>query len=256
MAGTGDTVGALLKNLVGSDPTRPLLTYYDHRTGERTELSGATLDNWVAKTANLVVDGCGLARGDTAAVWLPPHWQTAAILLGCWTAGLSVAFGAADDTGTGVAFAGTEMIEAAPVELAPGAGERYALGLAPLGMPLAVAPAGWTDYIVEVRGHGDRYSGPHPVASAPAWVRPDRKITTQSEFCAAARRRAGELGMPAGGRVLIDGEAHPGPTEWLLAPLAAGASIVLAVGYGEVHNDGMAALATAERADVTLGPIS
>ena len=42
------------------DPARPLLTWYDDGTGERVELSGATLGNWVAKTANLLVDGCGL----------------------------------------------------------------------------------------------------------------------------------------------------------------------------------------------------
>ena len=49
------------------DPTRPLLTWYDDATGERTELSGATLANWVAKTANLLVDGLGLGPGDRAA---------------------------------------------------------------------------------------------------------------------------------------------------------------------------------------------
>ena len=86
----GDTVDSFFRAVVTADPSRPLLTYYDDGTGERTELSGATLDNWVAKTANLLVDGCGLGPGDRAAVLLPPHWQTAAVLLGCWSAGLSL----------------------------------------------------------------------------------------------------------------------------------------------------------------------
>src|SRR5262245_66226190 len=56
-------VGTLL---AAADPTRPLLTWYDDTTGERTELSGATLGNWVAKTANLLVDGVGAGPGDRA----------------------------------------------------------------------------------------------------------------------------------------------------------------------------------------------
>ena len=36
-----------------------MLTFYDDATGERTELSAATLGNWAAKTANFVVDEVG-----------------------------------------------------------------------------------------------------------------------------------------------------------------------------------------------------
>src|SRR5213078_3410989 len=85
------TVGARFAAIVAVDPTRPLLTWYDDGNGERTELSGATLANWVAKTANLLVDGVGVAPGDRAVVLLPPHWQSAAILLGCLSAGVTVA---------------------------------------------------------------------------------------------------------------------------------------------------------------------
>src|SRR2546430_14952911 len=88
------TVGVRFAAVVAVDPTRPILTWYDDGTGERTELSGATLANWVAKTANLFVDGLGLGPGDHAVVLLPPHWQTAAVLLGAWSAGLTVGFAA------------------------------------------------------------------------------------------------------------------------------------------------------------------
>src|SRR5690348_1300829 len=84
------TVGARFAAIVAVDPTRPLLTWYDDSNGERAELSGATLANWVAKTANLLVEGAGLDPGDRATVLLPPHWQTAAVLLGCWSAGVTV----------------------------------------------------------------------------------------------------------------------------------------------------------------------
>src|SRR5919199_4573025 len=86
-----ETIWQAFAATVGRDRTAPLFTYYDDGSGDRTELSGATLDNWVAKTANLLADGAGLATGDTVAVLLPPHWQTAAVLLGGWAAGAAAA---------------------------------------------------------------------------------------------------------------------------------------------------------------------
>ena len=46
-----------------ADPARPLLTYDDRGTGERVELSATTTANWVAKTANLLVDELDLEAG-------------------------------------------------------------------------------------------------------------------------------------------------------------------------------------------------
>jgi uncharacterized protein (TIGR03089 family) len=74
-------VPALLAGGVAADAGRPLLTYYDDATGERTELSTAALAGWAARTACLLREGCGLGVGSRAAVLLPPHWQTAAVLL-------------------------------------------------------------------------------------------------------------------------------------------------------------------------------
>src|SRR3954467_7607018 len=88
-----ETIIAAFAAAVRRDPAAPLLTFYDDATGDRTELSGATLDNWVAKTANLLVDGEGLGSGDSVAVLPPPHWQTAAVLRGAWSAGLAADLG-------------------------------------------------------------------------------------------------------------------------------------------------------------------
>jgi len=125
-------VAALFAAAVAADPGRPLLTYYDDATGERTELSGTTLDNWVAKTANLLVDGCGLGPGDRAAVLLPAHWQTAAVLLGAWAAGVEVV--AADPD---VVFVAADRLDDAPK-----AADRFVLALAPMALPLRDVPAG------------------------------------------------------------------------------------------------------------------
>src|SRR3954466_15202537 len=139
----GNTVPSLFAAIVAKDPSLPFLTFYDDATGERTELSGATLANWVSKTANLLVDGCGLGPGDVAAVRLPPHWQTAAVLLGAWTAGLSVAHG--EPTGAG---ADGELAWRAGAEAgAAGPADLFVLGLAPMGLPMrGGVPDGFADY--------------------------------------------------------------------------------------------------------------
>ncbi len=64
------TLGRLLEPALRRDPTGPLLTWYDEAGGERVELSATTLDNWVAKTANLLDEellGLPRRRGHPAA---------------------------------------------------------------------------------------------------------------------------------------------------------------------------------------------
>jgi uncharacterized protein (TIGR03089 family) len=211
------TVVRAFTTLTATDGPRPLLTYYDDATGERTELSAASLANWVAKTANLLVDGHGLGPGDLAALRLPAHWQTAAVLLGCWSAGLTVDLG----TAAPPALSGPLSVDVAFVTVdtvdTPAA-ESYALALAPMGLPFRPGPPpGTQDYVVEVRGYGDHFAGapvpPESVALTDG--------TTHADLATAVSR------VPAGGRVLVDGDAHPDPRTWLVAPLMVGASVVL-----------------------------
>ncbi|MBQ1034567.1 TIGR03089 family protein [Micromonospora parva] len=204
-----DNIARVFADAIATDPTRPLLTWYDDATGDRTELSGVTLANWVAKTANLLVDEVGLAPGTPAGVLLPPHWQTAAVLLGCWSAKLSVVDTPGD---VGVLFAAVDQFDEAQ---SWSADERYALGLAPLAAPLRQVPPGFADYVVEVRGHGDHFtpqSGPGP---------------TDAHLLSRAEVRATELGIEPGARVLVDATRHPDPVDWLLAPLTRAATVVL-----------------------------
>lgn len=240
------TLGSLFSDAVSIDPTRPVLTYYDDSTGERVELSGLTLGNWVSKTANLLVDGVALEPGEVALVLLPPHWQSAAVLLGCWTAGLIVTE-VPLPSGVSVAFAGTGQLPDAAGTAPAVAGERYVLGLRPLGaaLPLDQVPPGWLDFSAEVRGYGDRFVPAVPVS-------PDMPAlpgSTQGELAARARQRAGELGIGPGDRVLIDARKYPDSLDWLLAPLAAGASTVLC---GQLNPANVAARTEAERVTVTL----
>ena len=215
---------------VDARPDQPLITFYDDATGERAELSGATLANWVAKTANLLVDGLGLGPGDTARVQLPPHWQSAAVLLGCWAAGLTVDLSGQGDAA--VAFVAPPS-EPPPAEPPPAADEVFALALAPFGLPFRPGPPpGTTDFVVEMRPHGDRMP---PIAARAEQIalRPEPRTGARrgelaeriphAELVAEGVARA----VPPAARILIDADVHPDPATWLVAPLVAGASVVL-----------------------------
>ena len=80
------TPSELLQSCLRRDSARPFVTWYDDASGERVELSVATVANWAAKTANLLYDE------DIDAVRLSPgsHWLAAVVALGAWTAGVPV----------------------------------------------------------------------------------------------------------------------------------------------------------------------
>jgi uncharacterized protein (TIGR03089 family) len=256
------TVPSLWSATLARDPSRPVLTYYDDTTAERVELSATTLDNWIAKTANLIRDDAGLGPRTRAAVLLPPHWQSAAIMLGCWAAGLALAHGrrGAAPARADLVFA---AVERAGEALSLGAEEVYLLSLAPLGARLHEIPPGARDYAAEVPGHGDRFTPVTPVSPedpalsgnlGTASTTPGTESTTPGSAPAShgsgpvdlgvgatedslnhaalidsACHRATELGLTDQDRLLIvdDPDHRPRPLDWLLVPLAAGASVVL-----------------------------
>jgi uncharacterized protein (TIGR03089 family) len=149
------------------------------------------------------------------------------VLLGCWSAGLAVDLAGSDQTAD-VGFATAESVNTVNSD------ETYALALAPMGLPFRPGPPpGSQDYAVEVRAHGDHFAGP-PVGPD------DRALadgTTHAQLVAAAR--------PMPRRVLIDGDAHPDPRDWLVAPLLAAASVVLC---RHLDPDRVAARLTSEHA--------
>ncbi|MGH4009184.1 MAG: TIGR03089 family protein, partial [Pseudonocardiaceae bacterium] len=201
----------LLGPLLRVDPARPRITHYDDVAGSRVELSGATLANWAAKTANWLRDELDVQPGNTVAVLLPPHWQTAGVLLGAWWCGARVTTSLAG--AVAVALCGIDRIADTA-----GADEVAALGLDALGMGIPVLPPGVRDYASEVRVHGDTFTsgGPGPD------VQPLGDV---------ARARATELGLAAGDRLLCTTSWDATvPGEILLAVLAADASLVQCTG--------------------------
>ena len=210
----------LLDAALRRDPARPLITFYDDATDERTELSVTTFANWVAKTANLLRDDLGLEPGATASLDLPVHWQAAVWLQACWALGLHVVPAGSVADLTVLAYGG-----AAPA----GSGEVVALGLGPMGLPRRDAgpPTGTTvDYDREVHGHGDRFvaaGAPDPAAPALTLA---ADVLAGADLVAAARAAAP---LPAGARLLV---AEPMTSlravlAGLLVPLATDATAVL-----------------------------
>jgi uncharacterized protein (TIGR03089 family) len=212
----------------------PLLTFYDGATGERVELSASALGGWAARTAGLLREGCGLGAGSRAAVLLPPHWQTAAVLLGAWSIGVAVSFRLAATAGLpvlepgadeplDVTFVARDRLDSWLEDVLE-AHHRFVLGLAPAAAALPEVPAGYRDYIAEVRQYTDSLPTPALVRHTdPA----SADGTTYREWGSLARELADSLNLRAGDRLLIDAAEHEHPVKWLLAPLSVGASVVL-----------------------------
>lgn len=76
---------AELREQAQAHPGHPCLVA---RTGEgRVELSRASTWNYAVKVANLLTEECDIGPGDGVRIALPPHWQSAGLLLGLWLAG-------------------------------------------------------------------------------------------------------------------------------------------------------------------------
>jgi uncharacterized protein (TIGR03089 family) len=228
-----------------------LITYYDDATGERTALTAGELGKWAAATATLLTDGCGLGPGRRAGVLLPPHWQTAAVLLGAWAAGLEVSFRGWSTAGLApagdpldVTFVDRRRVDSWLDEV-PSGRHQYVLGLAPGPASAAQVPQGYQDY---ARAVGYYLGAAHPDASIDLRGRATVDGTTFGEYGGIAVDVARTRGVGPGDRVLVDAAASEEPLIWL-APLFAGASLVLCT---NLDRSGLDERIAAERVTRTL----
>jgi uncharacterized protein (TIGR03089 family) len=201
---------------MASDPAGPRITYYDDATGERIELSTATLANWAAKTGNLLRDELGAGPASRVAVLLPEHWQTAAVLFGIWWIGAEVVL---DGSQADVALCTADRLPQA--DAAVGMGEIAVLSLDPFGKPVPDLPVGLADYATAVRVHGDDISPErHPGAAMEG-----RSVT---DVLVGAQASAAAQGFTATDRVLSTARWDTADelTDNLLAVFAVGASLV------------------------------
>ncbi|MDQ2637299.1 MAG: TIGR03089 family protein [Actinomycetota bacterium] len=228
----------ILDPLMAADPAGPRITYYDDATGERIELSTATLANWAAKTGNLLRDELGAGPSSRVAVLLPAHWQTAAVLFGIWWIGAEVVLGPGD---ADVALCTEDRLSDA--DAAVGVGEVAVLSLDAFGKPVDDLPVGVTDYATAVRVHGDQI-----VPEA----RPGAALNGRSvaDVLTDARTSAAAQGLTAQDRLLSSAtwDTVEALIDHLLAPFALGASLV------QVANPDAAALDRRRQAEkITRG---
>lgn len=210
------TPPALLAAALRTDAARPLLTSYDDTTGQRVDLSVATVANWVAKLGNAMADEWGLGPGNTVAIDLPAHWVGAVCALAVWSAGGEVAgqddsADAAVRLGEPPALTETELV----------------VTLAPMGLDLSGLVAGWPDQLVTAGPPG----GAAAVSAATAAALPDRA------------RLLSTLPLGAVGTVVTS----------VVAPLAVAGSVVLVRAGGEVDAGLLAVRCAAENVTHTAG---
>ncbi len=207
----------LMAALRSGQSTSPRLTWYGPGA-ERVELSGRVLDNWVAKTSNLLQDELDAEPGMRLRLDLPAHWKPVILAIAAWQVGMEVVFGDADADLLATADPGTAAERG-------GAGTVLAVALPALAMRWTGGlPPGALDYAAEVRSHGDVFMAyADPDAKAPAVV--TSAGTTYSH---------GEL---------LDGFADtPAAGQRLLVPAADGLETVLAKVLGIWNTDGSAVL--------------
>jgi uncharacterized protein (TIGR03089 family) len=215
------TFAEVLAAQLRREPGRPLLTFYDHATDERVELSVTTYANWVAKASGLLTDVADLERGMSLRIDLPPHWLSPVFLGAAWNVGLRVT--TADDPDAVVC--GPEGLDAWAPRAA--AIPVLACSLRPLGVRFAEPlPAGVLDVGVEIWSQPDGWS---------AWDPPtdDDLATdtmTQRELFSSAADLTAAAGssLTDGGRLLsVADPASPPGMATFTEPLGRGGSLVL-----------------------------
>jgi uncharacterized protein (TIGR03089 family) len=214
------TFPAVLDGLLRRDAGRPLITFYDHASGERVELSVTTYANWVAKVASLLVEECDLERGQRLRVDLPPHWLGPVFLGAAWSVGLAVV----DAEPADAVVCGPEALPS----YADSAQKRpvLACSLRPLGVRFADGvPDHVIDVGVEVWSQPDSFISYDPPAETDAAVVAEHGTTPQGQLMATAA--AGSL-LTDGGRLLtVANPTSPSDVATFTEPLVRGGSMVL-----------------------------
>jgi len=220
-----DSFNAAVERHVGRYDDKPFLTWYDDGRGERVELSYRTFGNWVAKTANLLVDELGAEPGDRVGV-LADHWQAPVLLAACWRAGLGVV--ALDPGGPAprdllAAFVHEEQLDAAEV---PAGMMVVALTADPLGR--AGRDPGRAELFSRiVPSMGDVFpGGTDPAGDA---LIAGAETATMGRLLEEAAALAARTGLGDADR-LLSGRRLPtaaGAVAGLVAPIARGAGVVL-----------------------------
>ena len=210
------TFAAVLATELRRDPGRPLVTFYDHATGELVELSVTTYANWVAKAASLLVEEADVQRGQRLRIDLPPHWLGTVFVGAALTVGAIVT----DREDADVVVCGPATVEHW-AEVAHGR-PVLACSLLPLGVRFAgPLPPGVLDVGVEVWSQPDAFTPWDPPAA-------DDLATDERTHADVMKAAAAGTSHTGGGRLLsASNPASPPEIDTFTEPLSDGGSLVL-----------------------------
>jgi uncharacterized protein (TIGR03089 family) len=214
-----------------SDPTRPRITSYDDQPGptqgERIELSGRVLANWVAKAANLLQDEFDAGPGTVVAIELPVHWRAAYWLFAVWSVGAEAVVGPADRS-----LDADVLVTWMPESWSALRGRMVAVSLPALARewdqmePSPVLP----DFVDEAKvlaSYGDVFTPYDPPApDGPALTTAERSWSFD-ELVPAARAAAAAGELSARARVLTSAPVHQAVESWLPAWVVDGSLVVV-----------------------------
>jgi len=88
------TPASVLAEILRSDPAQPRVTFYEDTPGptqgERIELSGKVLANWISKAGNALQDEYDLGPGSVVRLSMPPHWRAVYWAFAVWSVGATL----------------------------------------------------------------------------------------------------------------------------------------------------------------------
>ncbi|WP_104091302.1 TIGR03089 family protein [Arthrobacter sp. GMC3] len=188
------TIENLLNAFRTQNATSPRLTWYGPDS-ERVELSGRVLENWVAKTANYLVDELDAEPGTVVAVDMPVHWRSLVWLLASWAVGATALPQSPPDAGSRLADIVVTTRPAEALAASNAAGRLpfvVAVALPALAMRwIGELPADALDYSGGVRAHSDVFfADAAPSEDAAAWESQAGAVT-YAELLAAEGATAG-----------------------------------------------------------------
>lgn len=236
-----------LLRLVTRDPGRPRLTWYGD-DGERVELSGAVLENWVNKTTNLLVEEFDAGPGTRVVLDLPVHWRTVVWALAAWRVGATVVLVDENATAPGTTHAQADVVVTHRPETWTGSGsELVAVALPALARRFDVPlPAGAVDAASAVMTYGDQVGwAPEPAAGSPTTA---GRRETHGELVTRAVEELARTGdaLTAPRRWLVEGRTVEGVLHAAVGIWATDGSLVL---MPEAAGRDLAALRASERVD-------
>lgn len=151
------TPSSVLAEILRSDPARPRVTFYEDTPGptqgERIELSGKNMANWIFKAGNALQDEYDLGPGSLVHLAMPPHWRSLYWALAIWSVG-----GTVDCAGSAepdLLVCDQERLATPP---APPTGDVVLVTLAALARAhVGPVPKGAMDEARELATYGDQF---------------------------------------------------------------------------------------------------